>query len=74
MQGDEADRREGCHRYQRERTEFARDAAIGGGRVELTGRDRGQFSRRRFQLPRDGYGTSITWTIMKGRLPTFCMK
>ena len=60
VQRHEADRREGRQREQRQRAEFARDTVVADGRLELAGGDRGQLRRRRFQLARDGYGTSIT--------------
>lgn len=45
VERNEADRREGGHRDQRESTEFARDAVV-ADRLGLGDRDRRKFDRR----------------------------
>ena len=69
VQRNQADRRERRDRDERERAEFARDTAL-AGRLDLADRGRREFNRRRFEWARDSYGTSITCTMMNGRLPT----
>ena len=72
MQRDEADRSERRDRDERQRAELARDAAT--RIVRLNNGSRRQLDRNGFGRTCDGYGTSITCTMMNGRLPTLWMK
>ena len=73
VQRDQANRRERRNRDERERAEFARDTARRAG-FRIRDALGGEFDRFGFSWTCDGYGTSITWTMMNGRLPTLWMK
>ena len=72
MQRQQADGRERRDRDERERAQFARDAREGAAVRYFERRNRAgrELDRFGFGWTRDGYGTSITCTMMNGRLPT----
>jgi hypothetical protein len=68
--------RERRDRDERQRAEFARDAREGAAVRHFNRRNGSgrELDRVGFGWTRDGYGTSITCTMMNGRLPTLRIK